>query len=166
MINSPIIIGGTKLPELTNPGTAADLLAGKQLIDAEGNVLTGTAMAIYQNSFAKQSATTSSAASITFDFSSAGYTLPPNPKILVLCFGADVSVEDLSTNTILTDVAFWGGTYYVHRQGTYFGSFDSVRYYDSGSMFSITQSGGVTTLDTTYWKFATGTQYSLLTSLY
>lgn len=30
------------LPSLTNPGTAGDLLAPKQLIDANGNVLTGT----------------------------------------------------------------------------------------------------------------------------
>lgn len=30
------------LPSLTNPGTAADLLSGKQLIDANGKVLTGT----------------------------------------------------------------------------------------------------------------------------
>lgn len=34
--------GGKKLPELTNPATAADLLEGKQLIDADGNVITGT----------------------------------------------------------------------------------------------------------------------------
>lgn len=33
---------GTKLPTLTTPGTANDLLSGKQLIDANGNVLTGT----------------------------------------------------------------------------------------------------------------------------
>lgn len=30
------------LPSLANPGSAGDLLAGKQLIDANGNVLTGT----------------------------------------------------------------------------------------------------------------------------
>lgn len=43
MIKNPIIAGrGIKLPELTIPGTAADLLAPKQLIDADGNVLTGT----------------------------------------------------------------------------------------------------------------------------
>lgn len=41
MILQPTIIG-EKLPTLTNPGSAADLLAGKQLIDADGNVLTGT----------------------------------------------------------------------------------------------------------------------------
>ena len=41
MILQPII-AGKKLPTLTNPGTAADLLTGKQLIDADGNVLTGT----------------------------------------------------------------------------------------------------------------------------
>lgn len=33
---------GKKLPVLTNPGTADDLLTGKQLIDQNGNVLTGT----------------------------------------------------------------------------------------------------------------------------
>ena len=41
MIFQPQIIG-KPLPTLTNPGTAADLLSGKQLIDANGNVLMGT----------------------------------------------------------------------------------------------------------------------------
>lgn len=41
MIFQPQIVG-KPLPTLTNPGTAADLLSGKQLIDANGNVLTGT----------------------------------------------------------------------------------------------------------------------------
>lgn len=41
MIFQPQIVG-KPLPALTNPGTAADLLSGKQLIDADGNVLTGT----------------------------------------------------------------------------------------------------------------------------
>ena len=34
--------GGVELPELQNEGTAADLLSGKELIDGEGNVVTGT----------------------------------------------------------------------------------------------------------------------------
>lgn len=34
--------GGANLPELTNPGSASDLLSGKELIDADGNVITGT----------------------------------------------------------------------------------------------------------------------------
>lgn len=34
--------GGVELPELTNEGTAADLISGKQLIDGEGNKVTGT----------------------------------------------------------------------------------------------------------------------------
>lgn len=34
--------GGVDLPELTNAGTSADLLQDKQLIDGEGNVVTGT----------------------------------------------------------------------------------------------------------------------------
>ena len=33
---------GVELPELSNEGTAADLLSGKELIDGEGNVVTGT----------------------------------------------------------------------------------------------------------------------------
>ena len=33
--------GGVELPELTNEGTASDLLSGKQLIDGDGNVVTG-----------------------------------------------------------------------------------------------------------------------------
>lgn len=34
--------GGTVLPTLTNPATASDLAEGKQLIDASGNVVTGS----------------------------------------------------------------------------------------------------------------------------
>lgn len=42
IINPTLYQQGTKLPELSNPGTAADLLAGKQLVDQYGNPLTGT----------------------------------------------------------------------------------------------------------------------------
>ena len=34
--------GGVELPELTNEGTASDLLSGKELIDGDGNKVTGT----------------------------------------------------------------------------------------------------------------------------
>lgn len=34
--------GGAELPTLENPGTAVDLASGKQLIDADGNVVTGS----------------------------------------------------------------------------------------------------------------------------
>lgn len=44
MLNNPIIRGGANLPTLTNPGTAGDLLSGKQLIDQDGNVVNGTLM--------------------------------------------------------------------------------------------------------------------------
>ena len=33
---------GAELPELTNPGTAGDLVYGKEMIDANGNVVTGS----------------------------------------------------------------------------------------------------------------------------
>lgn len=40
-INTLPDAGGVELPELTNEGTASDLLAGKQLIDQEGNIVEG-----------------------------------------------------------------------------------------------------------------------------
>jgi len=43
MIHNPMVIkSGIKLPSIDNPGSAADLLTGKQLIDQAGNPLTGT----------------------------------------------------------------------------------------------------------------------------
>lgn len=42
-INSlPEASSGVELPTLTNEGSASDLLSGKQLIDADGNIVTGT----------------------------------------------------------------------------------------------------------------------------
>lgn len=40
-INELPEVGNIKLPELTNEGSASDLLSGKELIDDEGNVITG-----------------------------------------------------------------------------------------------------------------------------
>lgn len=40
--NLPEASEGVELPELTNEGTSSDLLSGKQLIDQEGNVVTGS----------------------------------------------------------------------------------------------------------------------------
>jgi hypothetical protein len=45
LADMPIIIreieGGIELPELSNEGSASDLLSGKELIDADGNIVTG-----------------------------------------------------------------------------------------------------------------------------
>lgn len=40
--NLPEASDGVELPELTNEGTASDLLLGKELIDGDGNKVTGT----------------------------------------------------------------------------------------------------------------------------
>lgn len=45
MLNNPIILG-TKLPTLADPAVPGEVLAGKQLIDANGNILTGTMPAV------------------------------------------------------------------------------------------------------------------------
>ncbi len=39
---------GKKLPTLTNPGVAGDLLTGKQLIGADGQIITGTMASVVQ----------------------------------------------------------------------------------------------------------------------
>ncbi len=40
-VNVNVPASGVQLPNLTNPGTASDMLSGKQLIDENGNVVTG-----------------------------------------------------------------------------------------------------------------------------
>lgn len=40
--------GSIELPTLTNEGTSADLISGKQLIDGDGNVVTGTMATVVQ----------------------------------------------------------------------------------------------------------------------
>ena len=67
-----IIIPGTSLPALSNPGAAGDLKNGKQLIDANGNVLTGTMPTI---TLPTPGITVSSGGLITVSYeANAGYT--------------------------------------------------------------------------------------------
>ena len=42
MVNILPDASGVELPTLTNEGTSSDLLSGKQLIDSNGNIVTGT----------------------------------------------------------------------------------------------------------------------------
>lgn len=65
------ISSGTTLPTLSNPGSAADLRSGKQLIDQSGNKITGTLATVIQ---ATPSITVNSAGLITASATqSAGY---------------------------------------------------------------------------------------------
>lgn len=43
MIFNPIVSGGIRLPELSNPAGAANIQSGYQAINGEGEVVTGTA---------------------------------------------------------------------------------------------------------------------------
>lgn len=40
--NLPEVSNGVELPSLTNPASASELVSGKELIDEEGNIITGT----------------------------------------------------------------------------------------------------------------------------
>jgi len=85
MLNNPIILGA-KLPNLSNPASASDVLSGKQLIDVNGNVLTGTMVnqgAINRTLSAGSSCTIPAGyhngnGKIT---AAAGYEVPSNPNL-------------------------------------------------------------------------------------
>ena len=62
--------GGVSLPELSNPGTASDVASGKELIDQDGNVVTGTVKEV-----ASGSTNTSTGADVAF-FKATDYTDP------------------------------------------------------------------------------------------
>lgn len=53
----PEASGGVELPTLSNEGTAGDLLSGKQLIDSDGNVVTGTIATKTSNNLTASGAT-------------------------------------------------------------------------------------------------------------
>ena len=42
MVVNPIVSGGIQLPALISPGAAGDLRSGKQLVGADGGIITGT----------------------------------------------------------------------------------------------------------------------------
>lgn len=75
---------GVELPELTAEGAASDLRSGKQLIDGDGNIITGTAAAIQGN---------------------ASYTVPP-----VYVTAAAGAVKLIEMSKTFTEPAFIGAT--------------------------------------------------------
>lgn len=62
IFNSQIAEGGITLPILTNPGTSSDVLSGKQLINGDGEIVTGNIVTVTQ---ATPSITVSSTGLIT-----------------------------------------------------------------------------------------------------
>lgn len=66
--------GSIELPELTNEGSASDLLSGKQLIDSEGNVITGTIET--QTELIRQIASATVTAPAGYYANDTSYTMP------------------------------------------------------------------------------------------
>lgn len=123
MLNNPSI-GGTKLPILTNPGMAGDLLTGKQLIDQDGQIVTGT-LNVPGITWKKVGAISSSThfnlsaygsgkyivvgqkgeAWYTSDFISwSATTLPSNPNYSFIVYGRGKFVAAAYHATAVTDV--------------------------------------------------------------
>jgi ribosomal protein L31 len=111
---------GTDLPELTNQGTASDLLSGKELIDQNGNIVTGTietktasnltasgatvtVPAGYYASQATKSVTTTTQATPTITVSSVGkITATSNQTEGYVSTGTKTATKQLTTQAAKT----------------------------------------------------------------
>lgn len=95
--------GGMELPILTNEGTAADLLSGKQLIDQDGNIVTGTiqtkAATTYTPTASNQTIASGTYLTGTQTIKGDSNLVAENIKSGVSIFGVAGSYEGSSDNT-------------------------------------------------------------------
>lgn len=85
---------GTQLPTLTNPGTAADMAQGKQLIDQNGEIVTGTVNEIF--------------ASSNYTVMGDTQTLNDNNLRLDYTFGMDIIMRRNSVFSIVRPISNFG----------------------------------------------------------
>lgn len=85
---------GTQLPTLTNPGTAADMARGKQLIDQNGEIVTGTVNEIF--------------ASSNYTVMGDTQTLNDNNLRLDYTFGMDIIMRRNSVFSIVRPISNFG----------------------------------------------------------
>ena len=121
------------LPTLANPGTSSDLAAGKQLIDANGNVVFGS-----KTSVSKTATTQLSSASTTITFTG----LTAQPKMFSIVPTTNIT---LSSTRYVTGVTYDGTT--THGVYGYRQSSSATSYYSS-SYFTWTYSNGTLTVKT------------------
>lgn len=123
MIINPTVSGGIRLPELTLPAGAGQILSGYQAIDAEGEIITGTipsqgAQTITPGTSAKTIAAgryLSGAQTITGDVDLA----PGNIRSGANIFGVSGTVIALATGTVtITFNNMWGNLLDVYYTGT------------------------------------------------
>lgn len=98
---------GTPLPTLTNPGSASDLLEGKQLIDQEGNIVTGTkspsSSQTYNLNFVNEQADFPPTASAGDILKSTG---PSRSFSVVTSDGVDIPYSNVKLNTFMYNYIF------------------------------------------------------------
>lgn len=126
--------GGVKLPTLSNPGTASDLAKGKQLIDQNGNVVTGTAEPASVS--VKTTKLSSNGTSISFT------GLTAQPKMFAIHPTANIT---LGSTRYVTGVVYDGST--THGTYGYRQSSTATSYY-SASYFTWTYDNGTLTVRT------------------
>ena len=121
------------LPTLANPGNSSDLAAGKQLIDANGNVVFGS-----KTSVSKTTTTKLSSADTTITFTG----LTAQPKMFSIVPTTNIT---LSSTRYVTGVTYDGTT--THGVYGYRQSSSATSYYSS-SYFTWTYSNGTLTVKT------------------
>lgn len=130
--------GGVQLPTLTNEGTAVDLLAGKQLIDSNGNVVLGVLVPGAGNIEVETATTklTSNGTSISFT------GLKGEPSMFSINPTSNIT---LGSTRFVTSVTYDGAT--THGIYGYRASSSATSYY-SASYFTWTYSNGTLTVRT------------------
>lgn len=127
---------GVILPTLANQGTSADLMVGKQLIDANGNVVFGTYLP--KTSLVETTTTKLSAASTTITFTG----LSAEPKMFSIVPTGNIT---LGTTRYVTGVTYDGTI--THGVYGYRQSSSATSYYSS-DYFTWTYSNGTLTVKT------------------
>ena len=130
--------GGIQLPTLTNEGNAKDLLAGKQLIDSNGNVVTGI-LVPGTGDVEVETATTK----LTSNGTSISFTgLKGEPSMFSIHPTSNIT---LSSTRYVTNVTYDGNT--THGIYGYRASSSATSYY-SASYFTWTYNNGTLTVRT------------------
>lgn len=159
--------GGIQLPTLTNEGNAKDLLAGKQLIDSNGNIVTGTmvnngtvnaTLNTNTTSYTIPAGNHSGSGKISVDIEDRTFT--PTKSIQNFTPNTGKVIRNVTINSIPDDYIIPSGTKSINTNGTH-----DVSNYASVNVNIASVGGGFIYPDGAFapvTSFTDGKQYALV----
>ena len=159
--------GGIQLPTLTNEGNAKDLLAGKQLIDGDGNIITGTmvdngtvnaTLNTNTTSYTIPAGNHSGSGKISVDIEDRTFT--PTKSIQNFTPNTGKVIRNVTINSIPDDYIIPSGTKSINTNGTH-----DVSNYASVNVNIASAGGSFTYPDGAFvpvTSFTDGKQYALV----